>query len=254
MSLSRTNTEEFELYESPAQSTRTVAYNHNATGTDQLLVLGITFSLERGIPVSVTYDGVAPDETICDATNYEYGDGNTVVPMCLTWKNPSSGTNNIVITYSGTVYRTVLHAQSFTDAVIGNISLSLNVPNTLREHDFYVNPGSMIYTFGQNHDQSPKTYTVRIDGVSFTTLSSGWPDYILYDGDFDMWFQSDGVFAVLHNTALTVGVKNVKFDSTELNVQNDNDHIILEINDITIDDIPQALSINIGKLFIDVAY
>ena len=248
MALTRTNHLEMEIGGTwPDDDTYndTVAYNHNATGSNQLLILYI-WAFEPITLNTLTYGGVTASSILFDTNDSNYYweqglPGRKLAPACLIWNNPPTGTNNFYMEYSPEPnHSVVIQAQSFTDAAIGNVIKHFNLPGVYTINMF-VNEGSMIYALGMQHDYTNGSFReLDLDGTTYA-------NYEPYD-PYELWITSDAniLWGILSDVK-TEGVKSV---STLYASRPANDFITIEINDVTIPDrIPYF---NIGKLFIGI--
>ncbi len=264
MALARTNTEVTYIYDGDTRTSDTVSYDHNATGSGQLLVLYLGYS--TGTWDTITYGGEAPDQIICDFDSYIYDEyPGQPVPTCVVWNNPPSGVNDFVVEYNNTIYHSVLNAQSFTDGVIGNITRNYNIFNPIinvgppfrHDEDYFSNIrltyGSMIFTLGTYHNGNLwASHGTIIEGTSYYYLDGN-----VYNGDEPLdclqAVAASVCWTALHPVALSRGTKTVTL--VETSFEDPNDFIMVEILDGTnpIDpDPPTDATYNIGKLFVNI--
>lgn len=92
-----------------------VTFAHTCTGTDRALLVGCLTNDLTDTVSGVTYNGTAMTEVAVGSTSQAGGGGRTEKVYLFYLANPASGTNNVVVTCTGTVSNGLqCYGQSYT--------------------------------------------------------------------------------------------------------------------------------------------
>lgn len=150
----------------PGASTQTLAHNHGG-GSDGLLL--VTIAMSNTVSVTgMTYNGVAMTQVRQD-TSATYSSRYATYRLT----NPSTGSNNIVISFSGAQWSsTAIFAQSYSGCGgIGNTGYN-DAASTPHSQSLTISAGSSIFAMGNS--SSAQNFGYVIDGVTQTNVGNGF--------------------------------------------------------------------------------
>lgn len=168
----------------PGAATQTLAHNHGG-GTDDLLLVHISMQNTQTVS-GIEYDGVTMTEVRQD-NSVTYN--KTIATFFLL--APSTGSNNIVVTFSGGQFNpTAIFAQSFSGASgIGNSGFNdaISTPNT---QALTISENSIIFATGVSGNA--QSFGYQFDGVTATNFGNGFNINNIVEGAFSQTGLSAG--------------------------------------------------------------
>lgn len=150
----------------PGGSTQTLAHNHSG-GVDGLLL--VTIAMANTVSVTgMTYNGVAMTQIRQDVST---GISSRYASYYLL--SPSTGSNNIVISFSGAQWSpTAIFAASFSGSGgIGNSGFN-DLSATPHSQNLTISAGSIIFAMGNS--TFAQSFGYVIDGVTLTNVGNGF--------------------------------------------------------------------------------
>lgn len=150
----------------PASSTQTLAHNQN-TGTGRLLL--VTIAMSNTVTVTgMTYAGT-PMTQIQQTTSTTYSSRYASFYLL----NPTTGSNNIVVSFSGNQWNTTaIFARSYTGAGgIGSFGYN-DASSTPHSRTLSISAGSSIFAMGNS--SSAQNFGYVIDGVTQSNVGNGF--------------------------------------------------------------------------------